>query len=439
MPIVFKPQKSQTNRYFDLEITDLDAHCRGIGKANGKTWFVTGTMPGDKVRAETMQASKNTGTASVQKFYEKSPSRAEIKCPMHGKCGGCPCMHVPNSEQLKAKLEGVKQTFRKNAGIDLPEPDEVMEGEAYAYRRTCRLSTYTGRDGVLKLGFREQGSDKIADIEKCPILVNELEQLLPKIKSMLNTLESRRFIGHVELTKASNLTLVTLRHGKRLTGNDEQIISKFAQDENIDLYVIEGKNSPRRIRSDLADPKYESNGLSYIFDPESFIQVNGAMNEHLVRKAVTYADVTNNETALDLFCGVGNFALQMAKTGGKIIGVECVKKMVTLARTNAMSNGITNVTFEEFDLTDEKNKPNFFKEKIDVALLDPGRNGANEAVGMLAKLKVPKIVYVSCNPTTAVRDFKKLRESGYVIRKWSAYNMFPNTEHVETVVLLSRN
>ena len=439
MVMFFKPQKPQVDRYFDLKIESLDGHCIGVGKKDDRIWFVPNTMIGDEVKVEKKEAGKKTGTAIVQKFYKKSEQRCAEKCIYTSKCGGCSCQFIPHEQQIKAKIDGLKQIFSKNVNIKLPDPDSTIIKSPYHYRRTCRLSTYfDNKSDYLHLGFREKNSHNIIDIDSCAVLKENLSDLINPLRVFLNTLSTKYTVGHVELTSADNGVFVLIRFAQKFPGEpDIEKYRQFCIKHNINGF-IQTDDSLTKIYGTENQAEYTVNNIKYLFRPNDFIQINEEINQEIISQAVSYLDLKSSESVMDLFCGIGNFSLQLAARAKQVCGIEVVKDMVEQASANARINNLSNTKFIRFDLSENLSNCRELFESYDAVLLDPGRKGAKEISEFLGKSKIKKIVYVSCNPITATRDFKIICNHGFKIKGWSIFDMFPHTEHVETVVLLSR-
>ncbi len=437
----FRPEKKQTERYFDLAITDLDGRCRGVGKTPDRTWFVPGAVTGDRIRAERKEISGKTGLAVVQKFHVRSPLRVEHdRCSFAGACGGCSCRAVPPEMQLDAKRQGLIQVFRKNVGVELPEPDRIEAGSFEGYRRICRLSTYYSReDGRLQVGFRKASSNRIAEITSCPVLKDELSSLLPALRTVLNELSCRSFVGHVELLSADNGVFVLIRINRPAGTEDLAVLQSWMRQNNCYVYVQDHDGVTVPADGSVPLAQIHAGGVSFSFTPDAFVQINADVNESMIATVLDYLSPAVDGSYLDLFSGIGNFSLPLAQKAGHVTGVEVVPSMVTLAGENAAANGISNAEFVCCDLASDFSSESFARRKWDGIVLDPGRSGAEKAVPFVAGCRPGRVVYVSCNPITATRDFRMLKDAGYSISAWSMFNMFPHTEHVETVVLLSRD
>lgn len=438
MVMFYKPQKTQVERYFDLNIESLDGHCIGIGKKDGRVWFVPNTMPGDLVKVERKETNgKKIGFATVQKYIKRSDQRCQEPCTNVDHCGGCSCQFIPQDLQIKAKIEGLKQIFSKNVGIKLPDPNAIISLDPFNYRRTCRLSTYYNQQkNTLSLGFREKSSHTIMNIDQCSILKEELSILINPLRDLLNSFSIKYAIGHVELTSASNGLFVLIRLTADLPCDDALKYQKFCSDFNANGFV-QTNDQIIKIAGSQNEAHYEVNNVLYHFRPNDFIQINEAINEQMINYAISSLDLSSSDRVLDLFCGIGNFTLQIAQKAQHVCGVEVVDDMVKQAKLNATLNNIGNAEFIKFDLTNDLFKSNLLKQEYNTLLLDPGRKGADEACKYIAKSNIKKIVYVSCNPITATRDFRTLYESNFNITNWAIFDMFPNTEHFETVCLLT--
>lgn len=429
----FKPSKPTTDRYFDLDIIGLDGRCNGIGKTKNRTWFVPNTMPGDKIKAELTEVSKNTGFAKVQKFYSKSNERIDSPC-CQTNCGGCSCQFIPIKTQILAKMDGIKQIFRKNAGFELEEPIKIVEGDTFHYRRTCRLSTYFNRKtNRLEVGFRQSNSHKIEEVSSCMVLTETLSNIINTVRSVINKISVKEFIGHIELTEAENGTHITIQYNKDLSKQDLELLKKELVSESVNVSIIDKNKKLQNLNPNYTQPFYLINNIKLEFSPESFIQINGKVNESIISTVIDFADISTNDSILDLFCGMGNLTLPLAQKAKNVTGVEVVAQMINQAKNNAQKNNINNASFIEFDLSTDFSNEEFAQKQYNCIILDPGREGAGNAIDFICQKKVNHIVYVSCNPITVTRDMAKLKNAGYIIENWALFNMFSHTEHIEAV------
>lgn len=343
-------------------------------------------------------------------------------------------MFIPAVLQIQAKKKGIQQIFHKNAGFDLPEPDHIVEGSMLNYRRTCRLSTYYNRNSkCLEIGFRQAGSHRIEEISSCPVLKNSLSKIIDILRRTLNQLSIREFIGHVELTEAENGIYITIQHNRDFSPEDMDLMQNQLCDNSIFLCLLDKSHKLRMLNKNFQPPFYTIQDIKLQFSPESFIQINSDVNKKIVSAVLEYARIQPEDQILDLFCGMGNLTLPLARKARKVTGVEVVAEMVDQAQNNARANNIENAVFVRQDLSEDFFLQEFAREKYDCVVLDPGREGAGNAVNYICTNKIRHLVYVSCNPITVTRDMAILNKAGYVIKSWSLFNMFPNTEHIEAV------
>ncbi len=447
----FKPQQKEiSTKHFALTITDLDIHGRGVAKNGNITWFVEGALPGEEVIVRTIDIKKNIGNAELISVKKRSVARVSPKCEYVPHCGGCSLQHMTPAMELTAKVQGVKRLFAKVLQLELPEPDQTLYGEEYQYRRICRLSVLGNRKEI-HLGFREAYGKKLIEVEHCPVLEERLSKLIVPVRDMIVQLSNYKLVGHVELVAGDNTAMLLVRAINVMPAEDLQRIKEFAQQHNILGYVLtrhEKGSEELEQREELTclNPEQTNNIKPYYtieeqrisFLPNDFIQVNPAINKALVACALDYLNPQPEDEVLDLFCGLGNFTLPLAKRVKHVYGIEGVWDMVHEANANAQEAKLTNAEIFVHNLDDDFEKTIWAKSNLTKVLLDPGRQGAQRVMSYIAKRKIQQVVYVSCNPLTLVRDLAILLKEGYVVQKWSLFDMFPKTEHVETVVLLSR-
>jgi 23S rRNA (uracil1939-C5)-methyltransferase len=448
----FRPQQKEiSSKHFALNITDLDIKGRGVARLDNCTWFVEGALPGEEVIVRTIDLKKNIGIAELISVKKRSDKRLHPFCPNFAKCGGCSLQHMSVEHEMQSKVEGIKRLFKKVLQLDLNEPEKIVYEEEESYRRICRLSV-TGDKREIHLGFREAFGKKIIEIEKCPILVDSLSDLIEPIRALLNKLSNFKLVGHIELVAADSCNVILVRTINILPKEDIDLLINFAKEKSILCYVLtrhekqkedlEQKEEIVCLNPELTKgekPFYLIKGIKISFQPSDFIQVNSSINEKMVDCGIEYLDPHDSDEVLDLFCGLGNFTLPMASKVKHVYGIEGVWNMVHEANDNAKMAGILNAEFFVHDLDDDFEKTIWAKSNVSKVLLDPGRQGAARVMPYLIKRNVKNIVYVSCNPLTLVRDLGVLLNKGYMINKWSVFDMFPRTEHVETVVLLSRD
>ncbi|WP_019000801.1 23S rRNA (uracil(1939)-C(5))-methyltransferase RlmD [Succinimonas amylolytica] len=447
----YKPEaKKVSPKHFSVVISDVDIKGKGIGKKDGVTWFVSGALPGEEVVVREISRKGSTGEAELISILTRSSDRQQPVCRYYEKCGGCSLQHMSASQELSCKVNGIKRLMNKVFRLDIPEPDKIEGSAKYGYRRSLRLSVQGDRREI-HMGFRQEKNSRIVEIDECPVLKEGLSRLITPLRETLARLSNFKLIGHLELVSGDNGTALLVRTINLLPAGDEEIFRDFGNREHVAVYLqIRHEKGREELfqREELKalNPEileggrlwYNDAGVKVFFTPGDFIQINAEMNARMVAAVTDYLEPTLDDEIWDLFSGAGNFALALAGKVKHVYGVEVVRNMVYEARLNAETLGISNAEFILQDLSDDFAKTVWAKSQVNKVLLDPGRQGADRVMQHLIRKNVPRVVYVSCNPLTMIRDLKPLLDNGYIFEKWSAFNMFPNTEHVETVVLLSR-
>ncbi|AGH37687.1 23S rRNA (uracil(1939)-C(5))-methyltransferase RlmD [Bibersteinia trehalosi] len=425
-------KKSQKKTaYTQFQIQDLDYQGLGVAKLNGKTYFVENALPNEVVQAQVMEEKRQYGRAKAVKILQKSANRQTPFCPVYEQCGGCQMQHIPLEMQRQAKQQALFKRLQRlqSQAIDF---QPMIAGNDQGYRRRAKLSI-AWQHNALAVGFRQAESQQIIPISDCAVLEPALSALLPKLQRLLQSWHNPKKLGHLELVQADNGIALLLRHIGEISPQDQQNLLNFAENEQLMLFVMREKEQIEQWRGE--QPYYEINGLKLAFSIRDFIQVNRELNRKMVETAINWLDLSGSERVLDLFCGMGNFTLPIAQKAQKVVGVEGVEPMVIQARANAETSGIKNAEFYQTDLDQPFIDQAWAKEPFDKVLLDPARNGALFCLDHLCDLNPSRIVYVSCNPATLVRDSEKLIANGYRIEKSAMIDMFPHTGHLESVTL----
>ena len=377
-----------------------------------------------------VEDKKQYARAQVKRRLNDSPQRVAPRCPHFGVCGGCQQQHASIEQQQQSKRAALSRLMKRDV-------DDIIAAEPWGYRRRARLSlNYQPKTQQLQMGFRKANSSEIIDVVQCPVLVPQLEALLPAVRECLTSLQSQRQLGHVELVQADNVPLMVLRHTAALTAADKEKLERFSQTHGLSLYLAPQSEILEHIRGD--EPWYTSDGLRLVFSPRDFIQVNDGVNQKMVRTALAWLDIQPQDRVLDLFCGMGNFTLPLAKAAASVVGVEGVPALVAKGRENAALNELQNVTFFHENLEEDVTRQAWAKHGFDKILLDPARAGAPGVMAHIIKLAPRRMVYVSCNPATLARDSEALLQAGYRIQRLAMLDMFPHTGHLESIVLFER-
>ncbi|MCU8083321.1 23S rRNA (uracil(1939)-C(5))-methyltransferase RlmD [Shewanella sp. SM23] len=438
-----KPNSSkQLSAKLSLSVDQLDHLGAGIAQHQGKVVFIPGALPDETVTVQLTDQKKNYARAKLIKVDTPSSERVEPECPHYHTCGGCDLQHMSLSGQREHKEAALLDIMAKFAGTEGGALSPALTGEGWHYRRRARLATLFDKNTKhLSLGFRAASSSNVVPISQCLVLAKPLSDLIVPFAKLLNQLSAKASLGHLELIAADNGHFAVLRITKALNDKDLAKLSAFAEQHQIHICLQDNEGQFQGVGAELVLPVYqllddkaESDAVSLSFTPGNFVQVNGQINKAMVAQAMDWLAPAPDERILDLFCGMGNFSLPLAKMGADVIGVEGVAEMVTQARVNAKANNLDKLTFYHGDLSADLSLEPWMG-KIDKLLLDPARAGAFESLQWLKKMKPRKVVYVSCNPASLARDSAVLLERGYRLQQLGLIDMFPQTHHIEAMAL----
>lgn len=421
-----------------LKIERLANDGRGIAFIDNRTWFVSGALPGEEVEARVLDARSKVIEARTERVFQASPERRDEPCVHARVCGGCSVQHMPHEQQLALKQRMLAEQLQRLAGLQPEVWAEPLSGPEFAYRRRARIAVrWDMREKRLEVGFRAAASQDIVAISDCPVLVEPLQPILRALPALLSGLQAPRAIGHVELFQGT-ASAVLVRHTEALGEVDLARLQAFCSVHHAQLW-LHGEGEPQP-----ADPTHllgyrlDTWNLQLAYRPGDFVQVNAAVNEAMVAQALQWLAPRSDERVLDLFCGLGNFALPLAQQAREVIAVEGVQAMAERAAGNARDNGLGNAHFYQADLSKSLTDAGWVDGGFDAVLLDPPRDGALQVVQQIAALGAKRLVYVSCNPTTLARDSSELIQQGYRLKKAGILDMFPQTAHVEAMALFER-
>ena len=416
-----------TREIITVTVNDLDPFGQGVARHNGKALFVPGLLPGERGEVTLTEDKRQFARGTVKRRLNDSPERETPPCPHFGVCGGCQQQHASVALQQHSKSSALARLMKH-------EVDDIIAAEPWGYRRRARLSlNYQPKTQTLEMGFRKASASDIVNVVRCPVLTPQLEALIPSLRECLQSLEGIRHLGHVELVLADNGPLMVLRHTAPLSLADREKLERFSHSQGVALFLAPESAILEQISGEL--PWYTSDGLRLTFSPRDFIQVNDKVNQQMVDRALAWLDVQPDDRVLDLFCGMGNFTLPLAKRAASVVGVEGVAALVEKAKENAQQNGLHNVTFFHENLEDDVTKQPWAQHGFNKVLLDPARAGAAGVMQHVLKLSPKKVVYVSCNPATLARDSEALLNAGYTMSHLAMLDMFPHTGHLESMVL----
>ncbi len=421
-----------------LTIERLANDGRGIAFIDGRTWFVSGALPGEQIEARVLGAHGKVVEARVERILTASPERLAEPCAHARVCGGCSLQHMSYDDQLALKQRMLAEQLSRLADTQPDEWAAPLCGPAFAYRRRARIAVrWDAKAKRLDVGFRAAASQNIVAIDECPVLVQPLQSILSGLPAVLGELENPRAIGHVELFHGSASALL-VRHTAPLNETDLARLQAFCSIRDAQLW-LHGETEPQPyVEGQILGYRLATWDLQLAYRPGDFVQVNTQVNEAMVAQALDWLAVTADERVLDLYCGLGNFALPLARRAREVVAVEGVQAMVERAAQNAASNGIHNAHFYQADLSNPLADAGWLGEGFAAVLLDPPRDGALQVVKQIAALGAKRVLYVSCNPTTLARDSVELQRQGYRLKRAGILDMFPQTAHVEAMALFEQ-
>lgn len=433
------PAKSTKNRILkNVKVEKLDHQGRAIAFFQNKPLFIDGGLIGESLDIQIIESKKSYSKGKIKRINQASELRIEATCPHYFECGGCQLQHVQRSQQLAIKSAGLQSLFRRFASLNTLQLEKPVTGEEWAYRRTVRFGLqFNKRNKLVTMGFRQGSTNDLINQRVCPVLLPELEALIDPLKVLLNSLKSKADVGHIELMQADQGVVVLLRHLRKLADSDLTLIETFSSLYQINFFALYSHSDLHCLSgSEKLSYQLKQWDCTFNFSPSDFLQVNAVVNQKMVAQALQWLALNEEDQVLDLFCGLGNFTLPIARTATSVVGVEGILKMVDRASVNASFNLIKNASFYQADLSAENlQKQLWAKQKFTKVLLDPARAGAFDCLPFIVKLKPSVIVYVSCDPLTLARDSQLLLENDYKLVKLGLLDMFPQTKHIESMAL----
>jgi 23S rRNA (uracil1939-C5)-methyltransferase len=428
----------------DTRVESLSHECRGVARIKGKTVFIEGALPGELVRFRYLNRRSNFDEGLAIEILEPAEKRITPLCAHFHSCGGCNLQHLAPDEQLHLKEGMLLDQLRRAGGI---APEKILcplRGPVWGYRRKARLGVkyLQGKDKVI-IGFREKQGRYLADLDTCPVLHPAVGNRLHELRSLISGLSIREHIPQIEVAVSEASAVLVLRHLRPFNEADLDRMRSFQTHTGLVL-CLQAKG-PETITALLPDqdcsleyalPRHD---VSFRFQPLDFTQVNFDINREMVDRVIELMQPQADEQILDLFCGLGNFSLPLARYAGAVTGVEGDSSLVQRAGENTVRNGITNVRFQVGNLMNEDISHAFLAQHWNKILLDPPRTGAQEILRLLNLQQVERLIYISCNPATLARDAGILvNEKGMRMTQAGVMDMFPHTAHVESIACFER-
>ena len=426
-----------------VKIESLSHEGRGIAHVEGKTVFVSGALPGEEVLFQYKKRRSKFDEAHTLEVKNPAAERIDAKCEFFGICGGCSLQHMQHEFQIEHKQSVLIEQLKHIGNVEPKSVIPPLTGPQWGYRRRARLGVkYVEKKGRVLVGFREKYSPFVADINRCEVLHPSVGLLLEPLQSLIAELSLIKQIPQIEVAVGDDVTALVFRHLADFTDKDMVKLKDFGEKYNIDIYLQSG-GLDSVVPLDGITPRELSYALTEFdvtlnFQPTDFTQVNLEINRAMVPRALELLEVNSEDRVLDLFCGIGNFTLPLARKASRVLGIEGDHGLVERAKQNATSNNINNVDFRAVDLAKDDLDEDFLHDGFNKLLMDPARTGAQEVIQKMDLSLIDRIVYISCNPATLARDAGILvNKKGFTLKQAGIMDMFPHTTHVESIAVFT--
>lgn len=426
---------------FPVDITDLTHDGRGVARRpDGKAVFVAGALPGERVMAVQTARNRSFDEARAVEIMEAAPERVIPRCAHFGTCAGCALQHYDEAKQILAKQRVLVENLERIGHVTPKEILSPLTDAAWGYRRKGRLSVRrVEKKGKTLVGFREADPRFVADIAECHTVLPAVGGRIGAIAALVDSLDGRRDIPQIEFIAGDDAIALTFRHLAPLSPADRERLAAFGSEFSFSIYLQPGgldtvhPLGPDEPRLAFRLPAWD---IELMFRPLDFIQVNAGLNQHMIQRTIDLLEPSPDERVLDLFAGLGNFTLPLARHAREVVGVEGDAGLVRRARENITHNGMANVEFHAADLAKDLSGEPWMRESFDKLLLDPPRSGADFVLAHLPLKQFRRIVYVSCHPASLARDAGFLvNEKGWKLKAAGVMDMFPHTAHVESIAM----
>jgi len=434
---------------FEAVITDLSHDGRGVARIDGKTVFVSGALLGEQVMAKLRKRHRHFDEAEVVELITRSPHRVEPRCRHFGQCSGCSLQHLDAESQIATKQRVLAENFERIGKVAPQSWLPPLTGEPWGYRRKGRLSVRNVvKKGRVLVGFREEENPRfVADIQQCEVMHPVLGPKVGLLAELLNGMDAANDIPQIEFAGGDDTMALVFRHMQPLSERDLAALTAFGQQHELAIYLQPGGNSSvhplwpeqPRLAFRIASGDAHIDDVELEFLPLDFVQVNADMNQRMMARTLELLDLQPTDRVLDLFCGLGNFTLPIARRVAEVVGVEGEHGLVERAAQNAARNGIANAHFHVANLFEDQRDAEWARQPWDKVLLDPPRAGADKVLEYLPHKQTRRIVYVSCHPASLARDAGILvNQHGFKLISAGVMDMFPHTAHVESIALFER-
>jgi len=447
-PALTQHRVLKKNQTYSVVVDGLSHEGRGVASLDGQRVFIEGALPGEVVVIKLLNRKKKVWQAQTQSIENHSPDRVTPPCEFADICGGCSLQHMSLEKQHELKQNTLRNQLKHFGQCEIDQLEPVLTGADLGYRTKARLGVrYVAKKNKVLVGFREKNAPYLANMNQCEVIDPRVGYKLQALQDLIYEMDARQTIAQIEVAASEQEVGLIFRHLEPLSTGDLKKLSTFCNAHNFLLYLQPaGPASVHLVTDFIADKasqerlQYHIDGLKLSFHPLDFTQVNQSINQQMVARTLAWLDLQAFDNVLDLFCGLGNFTLPIAKRVSQVVGIEGSQAMVERGYENAQANHIQNCKFYAADLflADSLSKVDFDLTPNFKVLLDPPRSGAEAVVRQLITKPVHLVVYVSCNAATLARDCAILQEGGFKVAKAGMMDMFPHTHHMESIALLTR-
>jgi 23S rRNA (uracil1939-C5)-methyltransferase len=425
------------------EILDLSHDARGVARIEGKAVFVADALPGETVVLRRVARHRNFDEAVLESVVHASPSRVPAPCPHFGTCGGCALQHLAVDEQLQFKQAQLLENLWRIGGVAPAEVLPALRGPTWGYRRRARLGAKNvPKKGKVVIGFRERSAPYVADLGECRVLAPPADRLIEPLGHLIAGLSIASRLPQIEVAVTEGTCACVLRVLDPPTASDLEQLKSFEAQHPARIYLQPvGPESVTSLTPERPPLRYRlpEFDVSLEFLPTDFIQVNEELNRVMVSRAIELLAPRSTDRVLDLFCGLGNFSLPLARRARSVVAIEGDEGLVNRARGNARLNGLSNVEFHAANLMADTGELPWARASYDRVLLDPPRAGAREVLPVVDRSGAYRVVYISCHPGSLARDSGILvTEHGFRLAAAGVMDMFPHTTHVEAIAVFER-
>jgi 23S rRNA (uracil1939-C5)-methyltransferase len=434
---------------FEAVITDLSHDGRGVARVDGKAVFVSGALLDEHVLLRLRKRHRHFDEADVVELITRSPHRVEPRCRHFGECSGCSLQHLDAPLQIATKQRVLTENFERIGKVTPQAWLPPLTDQSWGYRRKGRLSVRNVvKKGRVLVGFREETNHAfVADIQQCEVMHPALGPKVGLLAELINGMDAASDIPQIEFAAGDDTLALVFRHMQPLSESDLAKLTAFGQQHDLAIYLQPGGNSsvhplwPENPRLAFRIPSGSDaiDDVELEFQPLDFVQVNAGMNVRMMARTMELLDPQPTDRVLDLFCGLGNFTLPIARRVAEVVGVEGEHGLVERAAANAARNGIGNARFQVANLFEDQRSADWARQPWDKMLLDPPRAGADKVLEYLPHKQTRRIVYVSCHPASLARDAGILvNQHGFTLNSAGVMDMFPHTSHVESIAVFMR-